>query len=274
MQLLKLNARNDAVKMLQELLNEVGYNVTSTGYFGADTDRAVRDFQGKNNLVVDGIVYTKTWTTLINKAPVNLSVMQSKFLKESDITSLADQLQLEPAVIKAVNAVESSGRGFFINGLPKILFEGHIFWRQLQQRGYNPATMQKGFEDVLYPVWTKKFYFGDKREWDRMEKAISISPDSQVAEAAYSSASYGLFQIMGFHFSALGYEDIVGFVADMKESEGKQLDVFGKYLQVNNLTIYLKNHQWAEFAKRYNGSGYLDNRYDTKLADAYARFSS
>src|SRR5690606_38518290 len=100
MQLLKLAARNDAVKMLQELLNEVGYNIPATGYFGAVTDRSVRDFQMKNNLVVDGIVYTKTWTALINKAPVDLSSMQERFLQESDITNLAAKLDLEPALIK------------------------------------------------------------------------------------------------------------------------------------------------------------------------------
>lgn len=274
MQLLKLQARNDAVKMLQELLNEVGYDIPATGYFGVMTDRAVRDFQQKNNLVMDGVVYTKTWTTLINKSPQDLSDMQNKFLQESDITTLANKIGLETAVIKAVNSVESSGRGFFIDGRPKILFEGHIFWDQLKQRGYNPDALKIGFENVLYPTWTKRFYYGDKREWDRMEKAISISPDAAVAEAAYASASYGLFQIMGFNFKSVGYDDILRFVADMKENEGMQLDIFGRYLTANNLTGYLKDHQWANFAKRYNGPGYAANAYDTKLEKAYERFAN
>lgn len=273
MQLLKLNSHSDAVKMLQELLNEVGYNVQATGNFDVKTDTAVRDFQKNNNLLVDGIVYTKTWTTLINKSPVDLSVMQNKFLKESDITSLANQLGMEPAIIKAVNAVESSGRGFFIDGRPKILFEGHIFWKQLQQRGYNPADMQKGFENVLYPKWTRKYYYGDKREWDRLEKAISINPAANVAEAAYASASYGLFQIMGFNCSSCGYSDILQFVTDMKESEGLQLNIFGTYLKTNNLITFLNNHEWAEFARRYNGPEYAANNYDTKLQKAYNKFS-
>jgi len=274
MQLLKLNSRNDAVKMLQELLNEIGYNIPTTGFFGQVTDQSVRDFQRKNNLVVDGIIYTKSWTTLINKSPIDLTKMQNKFLKESDILSLAEQLQIEPAIIKAINSVESSGRGFFIDGRPKILFEGHVFWKQLQQRGYNPAVMQKGFENVLYPSWTKKYYYGDKREWDRMEMALSISSEADVAEAAYASASYGLFQIMGFHFKSLGYDDILQFVAEMKENEGMQLHAFGKFVKVNNLLKYLKQYQWAEFALRYNGTGYKANQYDTKLAAAFKKFST
>lgn len=273
MQLLKLNARNDAVKMLQELLNEVGYEMPTTGYFGQMTERSVRDFQQKNNLVVDGVVFTKTWTTLINKSPVDLSKMESKFLSEADIVSLAHQMGLEPAIIKAVNAVESSGRGFFIDGRPKILFEGHIFWRQLEIRGYKPATMIRGFENVLYPSWTKKFYLGNTREWNRMEKAISLSSNADVAEAAYCSASYGLFQIMGYHAPSLGYSEVLEFVTDMKISEGAQFKIFGKFIEVNNLLKYLKNKQWAEFALRFNGAGYKANKYDEKLATAYKRFS-
>lgn len=273
MQLLKLRVRNDAVKMLQELLNEAGYDVRATGYFGTETDSAVRDFQKNNDLVVDGVVYTKTWTTLINKAPVDLTDMQRKFLQEKDIDNLAARLDLEPAVIKAVNSVESSGRGFFIDGRPKILFEGHAFWKQLQERGYDPASMQAGFENVLYPSWTKKYYYGDKREWDRLAKAISISTNADIAEAAYASASYGLFQIMGFNYKLSGYDNILGFVADMKEDEGIQLNAFGTFLESNDLTDLLKDHQWASFAKRYNGPGYAANKYDVKLEKAYETFS-
>lgn len=273
MQLLKLHAGNDAVKMLQELLNEVGYDISATGYFGMMTDKAVRDFQSKNNLIVDGIVYTKTWTALLNKSPEKMAAMQGKFLMESDVITLADDLGLEPAVIKAVNSVESSGRGFFIDGRPKILFEGHIFWRQLKQRGYHPDEMQQGFENVLYPKWTRKYYYGDKREWDRLEEAISINSAANVAEAAYESASYGLFQVMGFNFQACGYSNVLQFVADMKENEGAQLNIFGAFLKSNNLIKYLQNHQWAEFARRYNGPDYAANKYDTKLQKAYQKYA-
>lgn len=273
MQLLKLRVRGDAVRMLQELLNEVGYGLPVTGYFGTATDHAVRDFQQRHGLVVDGVVYTKTWTKLLSQSPVDLADMESRFLTEADLQSLAQKLQLEVALIKAVNAVESSGRGFFVDGRPKILFEGHIFWQELEGRGYNPAALQKGFEDVLYPSWTKKYYYGDKREWDRMAKAISVRTDPAVAEAAYCSASYGLFQIMGFHYSSLGYPDVLAFVGDMKESEGRQLHAFGQFMVVHQLVPYLKNHQWAEFAKRYNGAGYAAQKYDVKLKNAYERFA-
>ncbi len=267
MQLLKYRSSGSPVRMLQELLNEAGYILRITSYFGGPTEKAVKDFQIKNNLVSDGIVYTKTWTALANKVP------EGRNLRESDLIDLAHSLEVEVAAIRAVTELESSGRGFLNNGLPKILFEGHIFWRQLKQSGYDPAALQKGYEDVLYSKWTGKYYYGGEKEWERLTRAISILSEPEVAEAAYASASYGLFQIMGFHYKSLGYDEILRFVADMRKNERRQLQVFGKFLEVNHLVPYLKNHQWAAFAKGYNGPDYKKNDYDTKLAKAYEKYA-
>lgn len=271
---LQLKSKGDAVPMLQELLNEFGYGILVNGKFDAATDMVVRDFQKTNGLVSDGIVYTKTWTKLINNSPVNLSQMDSWFLKEDDIVRVAKELGVEIAVVKAVNEVESSGRGYLIDGRVKILFEGHIFWQQLEERKIDPAPLVKGNENVLYKTWTKKFYVGGKGEYARLDQAIKIVDNEKVAEAAYASASWGLFQIMGYHYKSLGYDEILQFVGEMKENEGQQLKIFSKFLTVNNLIKYLKNKQWAEFAKRYNGAGYKENKYDEKLEKAYTKYAA
>lgn len=67
MQTVKLKSRGTYVSYLQELLVKLGYDLPATGYFGQMTDQAVRDFQQKNNLVIDGQVGLKTWTLLIAK---------------------------------------------------------------------------------------------------------------------------------------------------------------------------------------------------------------
>ena len=52
------------VTELQKLLNQNGYTLTEDGIFGAKTQAAVKDYQKKNNLAVDGIVGTNTWGAL------------------------------------------------------------------------------------------------------------------------------------------------------------------------------------------------------------------
>src|SRR5690606_18173134 len=158
MKLLKINSTGDAVSLLQELLQELRYNLAANGIFDEATEAAVRDYQQSSNLVSDGIVYTKTWTRLIDDVPSGLGNIDQKFLKESDIADLAERLGLPVATIKAVNEVESSGRGFNIDGNPKILFEGHVFWKQLQQAGIDPGQYVRGNEDILYKSWTKQHY--------------------------------------------------------------------------------------------------------------------
>lgn len=275
MKLLKINSTGDAVSLLQELLQELRYNLAANGIFDEATEAAVRDYQQSSNLVSDGIVYTKTWTRLIDDVPSGLGNIDQKFLKESDIADLAERLGLPVATIKAVNEVESSGRGFNIDGNPKILFEGHVFWKQLQQAGIDPGQYVRGNEDILYKSWTKQHYRGGKGEHARLNKAIGIAGNnSKVAEAAYSAASWGLFQIMGFHYESLGYGNVTEFVAAMQLDEGKHLEAFGKFLEVNGLVPLLKARNWAGFARRYNGSGYAANAYDTKLEAAYHKYAA
>ena len=55
-------------------------------------------------------------------------------LIDEDFTQVAELLGCEPAALKAVQQVETGGRGgFFSPGRPAILFEGHIFWTQLKK---------------------------------------------------------------------------------------------------------------------------------------------
>lgn len=63
---LKYGTRNseDEIKRLQRLLNAKGYQLEVDGVFGMETDVAVRDFQGRNGLVIDGVVGFQTWSAL------------------------------------------------------------------------------------------------------------------------------------------------------------------------------------------------------------------
>ncbi len=54
-----------AVNKLQSVLNEHGYDLAVDGIFGPKTRDAVRDYQKKNGLKLDGIVGKETWGSLL-----------------------------------------------------------------------------------------------------------------------------------------------------------------------------------------------------------------
>lgn len=67
MQTIKRGSKGTAVKEMQQLLIAAGYALPkygADGSFGAESEDAVRKFQGANGLAVDGICGPKTWAAL------------------------------------------------------------------------------------------------------------------------------------------------------------------------------------------------------------------
>jgi len=270
--LIKLNAKGKSVEILQTLLNQVGYNLDADGHFGRKTDTAVKDFQRKNNLTADGIVYTKTWAKLFEVAPpISIDAMR---LSDKDIIDFAKAFNLEIPVVKAVQEVESSGRGFLADNRPTILFEGHIFWKELEKRGIDPRPLVRGNENVLYSKWTKDFYEGKAKEYTRLEKAKNVGKQPEILEAALASCSWGMFQIMGFNYHRTESFDVLDYVVKSRRSEAEHLTSFGHFIEATKLLKPLREKQWATFARGYNGRGYKQNRYDERLKAAYLKHSA
>ena len=57
-------SKGSDVTELQKLLNQNGYSLDADGIYGTKTQAAVKDYQQKNNLSVDGIVGSQTWGAL------------------------------------------------------------------------------------------------------------------------------------------------------------------------------------------------------------------
>jgi len=191
-------------------------------------------------------------------------------LKDEDYQRAADLLGCDVPAIRAVAQVESSGDGFLGDGRIKVLFEGHQFFK------FTKGAFAKSHPTICYPKWTTAFYTKGKTpeirgagELARLDQAIALD-----SNAALLSASYGKFQIMGFNFAICGFPTVFAFYQAMQTSEGEHLAAFCNYIKSNSLDDELREHRWADLARRYNGADYRKNQYDTKLAAAYARFSA
>lgn len=231
----------------------------------------------------------------------------SKLLNEDDYQEAADTLkelgfEVQIPVIKAIVQVESSGSGFLDDGKAKILFEGHKFWHWLKEEGMDPKEYLFGNEDILYEKWTREHYLGGEREYERLYRAMVINQ-----KAAIYSASWGKFQMLGENLEhnlesrllsnqkekpvtnpKLYYTDVMDFYKKQGESEYYHLLDFIAFIT----TKKIKNDQgentalisfltgndpskfnWDKFAYGYNGKGYKQNNYDTRLKQAYESFA-
>lgn len=182
-------------------------------------------------------------------------------LTKKDFDRAAKALGCDLAAVKAVVRVESKGEGFLASGEPVILFERHIMNRLLRNKG----IIVRDQPEIINP--TPGGYRGGEAEHARLQRAAAVDRD-----VALQSCSWGLFQIMGFHWKALGYKTLQAFINDMYKSESKQLDAFVKFILINpTLHRALKVRNWEVFARGYNGPTYKRNNYDSKLAQEYAK---
>ncbi|WP_191905976.1 N-acetylmuramidase domain-containing protein [Nitrincola iocasae] len=257
----KIGDEGPVIRIIQTHLRTQDYMIAVDGDFGPETDRAVREFQQAHRLIVDGIVGEKTYEALLGRAT-------DHFLGDDDITHAAELLGVDPAAVYAVKEIESRGNGFLPGGRVAILYERHIMRRRLLANGFNRKEVIN--LSTRYPVLVNQKtggYRGLNAEHFRLKNAQQIHSPS-----ALESCSWGLFQIMGFHWQNLGFDSVEDFVALQRTSEANQLGTFVRFIQADPpLWEALKAQDWAAFARRYNGPGYKKNHYDTRLAEAYAR---
>ena len=183
---------------------------------------------------------------------------------------LGQHLGCEPAALKAIEEVESGGRGGFLSGKPQILFEGHQFYKKLKESKSEAFAKQVAsrFPNICYPKWDKTKYFGGSREWERLTLARSVDPFF-----ADMCASWGIGQIMGFNFALCDCSSVAEFVQRMSKSKEEQVRLWMNFLKNSPACINaLRKKDWAAFAKAYNGPGYKQNKYDTKLAVAHKKY--
>ncbi|MEL6920675.1 MAG: N-acetylmuramidase domain-containing protein [Pseudomonadota bacterium] len=183
-----------------------------------------------------------------------------------DIVSVAGEAGIDPAALLAVCEVESAGRAFAKVGdrrEPVIRFEGHYFDRLLPADA-RPRARKLGLASPKFGV--VKNPRSQSGRWAMLAKARAIDE-----AAALQSCSWGIGQVMGSHWKALGYGSPQELVREARSGVKGQVRLMVRFIGKNGLEPVLKRRDWATFAHRYNGPAYRKNRYDQKMASAYAR---
>lgn len=192
----------------------------------------------------------------------------SATLTDEDFARAAKELNVEKAAIRAVAEVEAAGHGFIADGRPAILYEAHVFHR-LTKGAHTAAKDRRG---VLLSTgkWDRSLYGATgANQHNRLQDAAKLD-----ATAAHKACSWGVFQIMGENYQAAGCPTIDAFVDRMNSGASAHLDAFVAFIKANKLDDALRSKNWAAFARGYNGPAYAVNKYDTKMASAYARWKA
>lgn len=193
-----------------------------------------------------------------------------KRLAQGDIGEAARWLGVPTAALLAFIEVEAAGRGFDAQSRPKMLFEPHVFWRELGAGTARDLAAKLG---VAYAKWGAQPY--PKDSYRRLQTA------TEIAQAkALRSASWGLGQILGDKHLICGHSTEENFVRANMQGEREQLlcmtalmIAWGipKMLAGRDLT---KKESWAPVAAKWNGSGYAKHNYHGRIAAAFVKHST
>jgi hypothetical protein len=183
----------------------------------------------------------------------------------SDFDRAAQALGCDAAAIRAVCKVEAPLGGFQADEMPTILFERHKFSE------LTGGQFDRGHPDISSPNAGGYGLYSNQHA--RLARATRLDRD-----AALKATSWGKFQIMGANHAQAGFPTLQGFINAMYDSEDAHLDAFVEFIRndhrkhaVSGLTMLqaLRAHDWASFARLYNGPRYAVNQYDVKLAEAF-----
>ena len=277
------------ISKIQRALNEIIYSdLVTDGQFGESTKHALQDWQLTFKLEPTGLYEGRT-------AEILDAYIQERFLVDQDYANAAKKMNVVTPAVRAVTEVEAKGSGFLSTGRSTILFERHIFYKELNKRLDSTPTLVEDLYRKLKltkpPTGSAVEYLkshllsnysnlynpstggyqgtakGIEYEWQRMEKAKSIDNES-----ALLSVSYGLFQIMGFNYKAAGFKTVDEMYTACARSERNQLDAFCNFVLADKrLIIALRNNDFLNFAIAYNGPA--QRGYDLKLSQAFNKWN-
>ena len=178
------------------------------------------------------------------------------------VKKTAQEFNLEFAALMAFIEVESGGRGFD-SATGKIIIQFEPSWFR-KQAPYAPSGK-----------WSLNKVERQTQEWIAFNDAFAKDP-----HGAMESTSIGLGQVLGLHFSRLGYASVGAMWDDAKKGIARQIWQMAKFIATDHrLLPALRTKNWHLVATYYNGARYRElaakiprEPYDISLAKAYAKY--
>jgi hypothetical protein len=175
------------------------------------------------------------------------------------------------SALLAVVECETSGKPFEQDGhTPSLLFERHKFYSELQK--HQPSKLKAAISAGLaIKQWNRKTQYKDQGT-SAGRLAVIAKARTVDEEVANRAASWGLGQTMGFNAERLHYENATAMVCELSKGIAEQIDALVREIKTDHLDKYLVAKNFTAFAKGYNGPGYAQNSYDSRMRAAEERW--
>ena len=193
----------------------------------------------------------------------------AKRLDDIDLPREGHEIGVGEDILHAFIDTESRGWGFDGQGRPIILFEPHVFYRNLS--GAKRAAAVKA--GLAYPKWGTKPYGKESEQYGKLERAMQIDET-----AALKAVSMGMFQVLGENFAMVGFASPQAMMRAMMEDEEVHLRAAIRFCvaagiddDLRRLDAILKKRditpdECRPVVSAYNGKGYEKNKYHIKFA--------
>ena len=183
---------------------------------------------------------------------------------DKNIIDICKKQTIEAASLLTFISVETGGQGFD-GKTGKIIIQ------------FEPSWFKKKAPYAPSGLWSVNKVDVQSKEWSAFNDAFKKNKD-----AAMQSTSIGIGQIMGFQYKRLGYKSVDDMWNDAKKGLSEQVNQIVKFIKSDrNLELALRNKNWSQVAKLYNGSDYKKlakkyNRipYDQSMQIAYNKFKT
>jgi hypothetical protein len=209
---------------------------------------------------------------------------------EQQYQTMATQLKVEVAAVKAIVMQECSGTPFEENGLPKIRYERHRFFALLKlnhERREAEATLashKQGVKRKAVPFKNPYPQFPDLcfpqaggygaeglHQYEKLTRAANLDFD-----LAIQACSWGGFQILANEYAACGCATSFEFANKFMTGSEGQAEIFTLFMK--NVKPHgvaaLRSHDWEAVASAYNGDNWRDSNpdYATNLVKFYDKY--
>jgi hypothetical protein len=184
----------------------------------------------------------------------------AKRIEDKDLPRIGSRIGVGEDELHAFMDVEAAGSGFDSQGRPKMLFEPHVFYRNL-----SGAKRARAVEAGLaYKSWKSGY---PKDSYPRLQKAMAIDET-----AALKAASWGLGQVLGENHAMLGYATPQDMVRAFMDDEERHLNGIVDFLIKAGIADDLKAHRWEAVARGYNGPAHAKHNYAGRMEAAFKKW--